>query len=65
MAQNLLLLKELIECQPLGITTKRTPNAFTEALLELDNNYDSYKKVVEGFKKNLNWTKVARNHRAI
>ena len=46
----------------LGITTKRTPNAFTEALLELDNNYDSYKIAVEGFKKNLHWAKVARDH---
>lgn len=46
----------------LGITTKRTPNAFTEALLELDNNYDNYKIAVEGFKKNLNWAKVARDH---
>ena len=33
-----------------------------EALLELDRNYDSYKIAVEGFKKNLNWAKVARDH---
>jgi glycosyltransferase involved in cell wall biosynthesis len=46
----------------LGITAKRTPNAFTEALLELDNNYDRYKKAVEGFKENLKWTTGARNH---
>jgi glycosyltransferase involved in cell wall biosynthesis len=46
----------------LGITAKRTPNAFTDALLELDRNYDKYKKAVEGFKKYLKWNIVARNH---
>jgi glycosyltransferase involved in cell wall biosynthesis len=46
----------------LGITAKRTPNAFTEALLELDNNYDKYKHAVERFKENLKWATVARNH---
>lgn len=46
----------------LGIAAKRTPNAFTEAILELDNNYDRYKKAVEGFKENLKWTTVAKNH---
>ncbi|HZD36713.1 MAG TPA: glycosyltransferase family 4 protein [Nitrososphaeraceae archaeon] len=46
----------------LGITTKRTPNAFTEALVELDSNYAIYKKAVEEFKENLKWSTVARNH---
>jgi glycosyltransferase involved in cell wall biosynthesis len=46
----------------LGITAKRIPNAFTEALLELDNNYDKYKHAVKRFKENLKWATVARNH---
>jgi glycosyltransferase involved in cell wall biosynthesis len=46
----------------LGITSKRTPHAFTQALLELDNNYDKYKHTVERFKENLKWVTVARNH---
>jgi glycosyltransferase involved in cell wall biosynthesis len=46
----------------LGITTKRTPNAFVDALLELDNNYDKYQKAIEGFKQYLKWNIVARNH---
>ena len=46
----------------LGITTKRVPNAFTDALLELDKDYDKYKSAVEGFKKYIKWNIVARNH---
>jgi glycosyltransferase involved in cell wall biosynthesis len=46
----------------LGIITKRTSGAFTDALLELDNNYDKYKNAIERFKKNLRWTTVANNH---
>ena len=46
----------------LGITAQRTPNAFTTALIKLDNNYNKYKKVVEDFKKNLRWNLIARNH---
>jgi len=46
----------------LGIVAKRTPEAFTDALVELDNNYDKYKKTIDGFKENLKWNIVARNH---
>jgi glycosyltransferase involved in cell wall biosynthesis len=46
----------------LGITAKRMPHAFTNALIELDNNYNKYKKAVEDFKKNLRWNLIARNH---
>ena len=41
---------------------RRTPKAFTNALLELDNNYDIYKKAVDGFKKYLKWDSITRNH---
>jgi glycosyltransferase involved in cell wall biosynthesis len=46
----------------LGITAKRTPNAFADALLELDSNYDKYQKAIESFKKYFKWNMVARNH---
>jgi glycosyltransferase involved in cell wall biosynthesis len=46
----------------LGITAKRTPNAFTDALIELDKNYNRYKNAVEVFKKNLGWNIIASNH---
>ena len=46
----------------LGIVAKRTPEAFTGALLELDNNYEKYKKAINGFKENLKWNIVARYH---
>jgi glycosyltransferase involved in cell wall biosynthesis len=46
----------------LGITTKRMPNAFADALLELDKNYDKYQKAIEGFKKYLQWCIVTMNH---
>jgi glycosyltransferase involved in cell wall biosynthesis len=46
----------------LGIATKRTPNAFVDALLELDSNYDKYQKAIEAFKQYLKWNIVARNH---
>lgn len=46
----------------LGVTAKRTPYAFTNALIELDINYNKYKQTVEGFRKNLRWDLIARNH---
>ena len=46
----------------LGITARRTPNAFADALLELDRNYDIYQKAVDGFKKYLKWDSITRNH---
>jgi glycosyltransferase involved in cell wall biosynthesis len=46
----------------LGVTAKRMPSAFTNAFLALDNNYNKYKQAVEGFKKNLRWSLIVRNH---
>lgn len=46
----------------LGITAKRTPAAFAEALLEIDDNYHKYKKAVEEFQEHLRWATVARYH---
>jgi glycosyltransferase involved in cell wall biosynthesis len=60
-ASDLPFFKEFAS-KALGIATKRTPNAFVDALLELDNNYDKYQKAIEGFKKYLKWNIVAGNH---
>jgi glycosyltransferase involved in cell wall biosynthesis len=60
-ASNLPFFKEFAS-KGLGITAKRTPNAFADALSELDRNYDKYQKAIEGFKKYLEWNIVARNH---
>jgi hypothetical protein len=38
------------------------PDAFTNALLQLENSYDKYKKAVEEFKKYLEWNIIARSH---
>jgi glycosyltransferase involved in cell wall biosynthesis len=46
----------------LGITVKRTPNAFTHALLDLDDNYTAYSKAVESFKARLKWDYSADIH---
>jgi glycosyltransferase involved in cell wall biosynthesis len=60
-ASDLPFFKEFAS-KDLGITTKRTPNAFVDALLELDNNYDKYQKAIEAFKQYLKWNIVAKNH---
>ena len=60
-ASNLPFFKEFAS-KGLGISAKRTPAAFTEALLELDRNYDKFKKAVEEFKECLQWDTVARHH---
>jgi glycosyltransferase involved in cell wall biosynthesis len=46
----------------LGITAKRTPNAFANALSELDGDYAKYQKAIERFKKYLKWNIVSINH---
>jgi glycosyltransferase involved in cell wall biosynthesis len=46
----------------LGITVKRTPNAFTDALLDLDANYTAYSEAVESFKARLKWDYSANMH---
>lgn len=60
-ASNLSFFEEFAS-KGLGIVAKRTPDAFTEALLELDRNHDRYKKAVEEFKECLQWDTVARHH---
>jgi glycosyltransferase involved in cell wall biosynthesis len=51
--------------QGLGITAKRTPNDFSNAIKRLDRDYDDYAKRVEEFKKKLSWDHVAKQHQSI
>jgi glycosyltransferase involved in cell wall biosynthesis len=46
----------------LGITVKRNPEAFSKALVTLNNNYEYYAKNVILFKEKLKWYNIARNH---
>jgi glycosyltransferase involved in cell wall biosynthesis len=49
-------------CMGLGITVKRNPRAFAEALLGLSSNYSAYSKAVETFKNKIKWDYVADMH---
>ena len=46
----------------LGITTKGNPNKFSEALMKLEKDYQSYIKTISQFKENLRWDNVAKRH---
>jgi glycosyltransferase involved in cell wall biosynthesis len=51
--------------QGLGITAKRTPKDFSNAIKRLDKDYDDYVKRVAEFKKKLSWDHVAKQHQSI
>ncbi|HEY5631661.1 MAG TPA: glycosyltransferase [Nitrososphaeraceae archaeon] len=46
----------------LGITAKRDPNKFSEALMKLEKDYQSYINAISQFKENLRWDNVAKRH---
>lgn len=46
----------------LGITAKRDPNKFSEALMKLEKDYQSYINTISQFKENLRWDNVAKRH---
>jgi glycosyltransferase involved in cell wall biosynthesis len=46
----------------LGITVKRRPDAFADALVILDNEYKTYVERVNRFKEKLKWDVVAKEH---
>ncbi len=46
----------------LGITSKRNPNSFSDAIDKLGNEYEKYSKTVENFKIKLKWSSVANQH---
>jgi glycosyltransferase involved in cell wall biosynthesis len=51
--------------QGLGITTKRKPQAFSNAIKRLENNYSSYIESVNIFKNKLRWEYVAKQHKSV
>ena len=46
----------------LGITLKRDAEAFSNALADLDNDYNTYKKAVDAFKPEISWRNIASQH---
>ena len=63
-ATNLNFFKEFSR-QGLGITVKRMPNEFSNAIKRLEKNYSSYIQTVNSFKENLKWDFVAKQHASI
>jgi glycosyltransferase involved in cell wall biosynthesis len=49
----------------LGITVKRSAEAFSKALLYLDEHYEEYSRKVDAFNKELLWQQVANEHAKI
>jgi glycosyltransferase involved in cell wall biosynthesis len=49
----------------LGITAKREPGDFSNAIKRLDRDYDDYVKRVAEFKQKLSWDSVARQHQSV
>jgi hypothetical protein len=46
----------------LAISVKRKPSYFSDALLELEQNMEKYKKSVQDFSARLTWEEVADKH---
>lgn len=46
----------------LGITVKRNADAFSNALVNLDKKYATYKNAVEEFRPNISWRNIASEH---
>jgi hypothetical protein len=46
----------------LGISVKRKPSYFSDALLQLEQNMEKYKKSVQDFSARLTWEEVADKH---
>jgi glycosyltransferase involved in cell wall biosynthesis len=60
-ASNLDFFKEFEELG-LGITAKRDPVSFANAIRELAESYDKYSKSVDNFKEQLRWEFVSKQH---
>lgn len=63
-ATNLKFFKEFSN-QGLGITAKRTPSEFSQAIKTLETNYSSYIETINNFKNNLKWNIVAKQHESV
>jgi glycosyltransferase involved in cell wall biosynthesis len=60
-SSNIEFFKEFAD-MGLGISVKRVPSEFSNALLMLEQNFERYRKAVEIFNKNLTWQEVAKKH---
>jgi len=49
----------------LGLSVKRKPDKFSTAITKIDKEYNTYKKNVDTFKKNLLWSKIAEKYEII
>jgi len=49
----------------LGITTKRRPNQFSNAIKKIERDYSDYVKSINNFKSNLKWESVAKQHESV
>jgi glycosyltransferase involved in cell wall biosynthesis len=63
-SSDLKFFKEFAE-QGLGITVRRSPQEFSDALRQLDKNYSSLVESVTEFKSKLKWDFVAREHESV
>jgi glycosyltransferase involved in cell wall biosynthesis len=63
-ASNLGFFREF-SSEGLGITVKRSPIAFADALEALDEDYEAYSQRVQHFKEKLKWNIVAGQHAAL
>ena len=60
-SSNLEFFKEFAN-MGLGITSKRDPESFSNAIDKLGQDYDRYQQAVENFKLKLKWNYVADQH---
>jgi glycosyltransferase involved in cell wall biosynthesis len=60
-ASNLEFFNEFSQ-KGLGITVSRSPDEFSRALVELDQNYTTYANTVKSFQKELSWQDIASQH---
>lgn len=49
----------------LGITTKRRPYAFSDAIKRLEKDYSSYVESINIFKNKLTWKSIAKQHESV
>jgi glycosyltransferase involved in cell wall biosynthesis len=63
-ASDLGFFKEFEE-MGLGITSKRDPIAFTQAIMKIDKHYEHFKRSVDELRPKLKWDFIAEQHAAI
>lgn len=59
-SSNIGFFKEFSEMQ-LGISVKRVPSEFSNALVMLEKDMEVYREAVKNFKKNLTWEEMLQN----